>query len=98
MKKIHKIEQIRFVDDWFLLTIDEQEHRFRVADISRKLAEASESERNIFRVMASGYGIHWPLVDEDLSIDGLLGITHTPPKRIRGKMRRLQTVKEPILA
>jgi hypothetical protein len=27
----------------------------------------------------SGYGIHWPLVDEDLSIDGLIGAIHAFP-------------------
>ena len=26
----------------------------------------------------TGYGIHWPLIDEDISIDGLLGIEHKP--------------------
>ena len=83
MKKAHNIEQIRFADDWLLLNIDGQERRFRLADISKRLAEASEIERNTFRVMASGYGIHWPLLDEDVSIDGLLGITHTPPREIK---------------
>jgi hypothetical protein len=24
------------------------------------------------------HGIHWPLLDEELSIDGLLGISHYP--------------------
>ncbi len=90
MKKIHDIQQIRFVEDWMLLDIDGQEHRFSLAEISRKLADASEIERTTCRVMASGYGIHWPLLDEDLSIDGLLGITHTPLKRSRGKTRRLE--------
>ncbi|MBN2442246.1 MAG: DUF2442 domain-containing protein [Spirochaetales bacterium] len=28
----------------------------------------------------SGYGIHWPGQDEDLSIDSLLGIHHHPVK------------------
>jgi hypothetical protein len=34
--------------------------------------------RAAYEVSPSGYGIHWPLVDEDLSIDGLLGIKHRP--------------------
>ena len=28
-----------------------------------------------------GYGIHWPVLDDDLSIDGLLGIVHTLSKK-----------------
>lgn len=90
MKKIHNIEQIRFIEGSMLLKIDGQERYFPLTEISRKLAGASEIERTTYRVMASGYGIHWPLLDEDLSIDGLLGITHTPPKRNRVKTRPLE--------
>jgi hypothetical protein len=90
MKKIHNVENLRFIDDWLMLNIDGHEHRFLLAEISQKLATASEMERNYYRVMASGYGIHWPLLDEDLSIDGLLGIVHTPPKHTQTKTRRLQ--------
>jgi len=28
---------------------------------------------------STGYGIHWPDIDEDLSIDGLIGIKHSFP-------------------
>ncbi|MDP2982675.1 MAG: DUF2442 domain-containing protein [Candidatus Latescibacter sp.] len=30
-----------------------------------------------YKIQPSGYGIHWPLIDEDIAIDGLLGIVHT---------------------
>jgi len=92
MKKMHHVENLRFIDDWLELTIDGQEHRFLLAEISQKLAAASAVERNYYRVMASGYGIHWPLLDEDVSIDGLLGVVHKPPKHVRRKTRRLQPV------
>ncbi|MFH0725507.1 MAG: DUF2442 domain-containing protein [Pseudomonadota bacterium] len=26
----------------------------------------------------SGCGIHWSILDEDISIDGLMGISHAP--------------------
>jgi hypothetical protein len=29
----------------------------------------------------AGYGIHWPMIDEDISIDGLLGIVRTKDKK-----------------
>ena len=61
MKKTHHIEQINFVDECLLINIDGQAYRFRLAEISATLAAASVAERNAFRVMASGYGIHWPL-------------------------------------
>jgi hypothetical protein len=31
-----------------------------------------DHERNEFKISPSGYGIHWSLLDEDLSINGLL--------------------------
>ncbi len=39
---------------------------------SRKLAGATERERLTAELSPGGYGIHWPLLDEDLSINGLL--------------------------
>jgi hypothetical protein len=29
-------------------------------------------ERQIFSVSPSGYGIHWPLIDEDLAIEQII--------------------------
>ena len=37
-----------------------------------RLSKANASERNHFRFIGNGVGIHWPKLDEDISIDGLL--------------------------
>ena len=39
---------------------------------SAKLVAATESQRMYAELSPGGYGIHWPLLDEDLSINGLL--------------------------
>ena len=39
---------------------------------SERLAHASPIERNRAELSPSGYGIHWPLVDEDLAVGPLL--------------------------
>jgi hypothetical protein len=39
---------------------------------SERLAHASLAERNRAELSPSGYGIHWPLIDEDLAIGPLL--------------------------
>ena len=39
---------------------------------SPKLAAARQDERSTAELSPGGYGIHWPLLDEDLSINGLL--------------------------
>lgn len=68
----HNVESITFVDNNLILIVDSKEYRFKLKDISNKLLNASIKEREAFKVIASGYGISWPLIDEDLSIDGLL--------------------------
>jgi len=37
-----------------------------------KLRDASEKERNNWRLIGGGIGIHWEDIDEDLSVAGLL--------------------------
>src|SRR5436305_14121773 len=37
-----------------------------------RLVHASPDERSRWRLIAGGRGIHWPLLDEDISIAGLL--------------------------
>ena len=39
---------------------------------SKRLAQASLVERNRAELSPSGYGIHWPLLDEDLAVGPLL--------------------------
>jgi hypothetical protein len=72
MEKIHNVQEIEFLDDEMLLKVDGKELSFQLVDISRRLSKASRLERETFRISPSGYGIHWPLIDEDLSIAGLL--------------------------
>ena len=37
-----------------------------------RLMRASEADRRTWEPSAAGLGIHWPLADEDLSVEGLL--------------------------
>jgi len=39
---------------------------------SPTLAKASEKQRMRAELSPGGYGIHWPLLDEDLSVHGLI--------------------------
>jgi len=83
VKKHHRITGLHFEGNFMILTIDGQKKRFKLSEVSPALHRASEQEKNAFEISPSGYGIHWPLLDEDLSIDGLLGIPHKPQKRIK---------------
>ena len=37
-----------------------------------RLNEAQPEARQVWEPSAAGLGIHWPLIDEDLSVEGLL--------------------------
>lgn len=78
MKKYHNVSDLYFNGDEMVVTIDGKKRRFALSEISPALQKASVEERSMYEISPSGYGIHWPLIDEDLSIDGLLGIVHTP--------------------
>ncbi len=72
MEKIYKISGIKFINNRLEIKIDEHKYSFDINDISKKLAGATEEEKNDYRISSSGYGIHWLSLDEDISIPGLL--------------------------
>jgi hypothetical protein len=37
-----------------------------------RLTHATEAERNNWRIIGRGHGIHWEDIDEDISVEGLL--------------------------
>jgi hypothetical protein len=47
-----------------------------------RLLHASQKDRDDWRVAGGGFGIHWPTLDEDLSIDGLLRGAPAPRARV----------------
>ena len=76
MKKYHNVENIRFDGNYICLSVDDKDYRVDLKKQSRILLNANDEERNHYEVSVSGYGIHWPYLDEDLSIDGLIGVKH----------------------
>jgi hypothetical protein len=59
---------------------------------SERLARASLIERKRAELSPSGYGIHWPLVDEDLAVGALLTGIHVDEaeERLRGALRQAE--------
>ena len=77
MKKFHHIQKIEFSREKMKMQIDGKAHIWDLGRVSKKLLRARDFERREFNISPSGYGIHWPLIDEDLSIDGLLKISQS---------------------
>ncbi len=78
MQRYHEVRKVRFEEGLLAMEVDGQDRQIPIAQISKLRSTATEEERNTFEVSPSGYGIHWPLLDEDVSIDALLGVTHSP--------------------
>jgi hypothetical protein len=75
MFAIHQITDIQFRGKDMLLTVDGRQIKVPLLKVSEKLIRASELERNFYKISPSGYGIHWPLIDEDLSVNHILTLT-----------------------
>ena len=82
MATLHDITAVSFEDGRMRLEVDGTEYTFDLKDVSDRLLEASPEQRANYEISPSGYGIHWPALDEDLSIDALLGITHHRPQTV----------------
>ncbi|MCX6340699.1 MAG: DUF2442 domain-containing protein [Candidatus Aureabacteria bacterium] len=78
MNKAHEVQGVSFSGTIMHLRIDGREYRIDIRKQSKRLAKATPEQRENFEVSPSGYGIHWPDIDEDISIDGLIGVKHTP--------------------
>jgi hypothetical protein len=47
-----------------------------------RLLNAAPEQRNHWQIAGAGFGIHWPEIDEDLSIQGLLAGSPAPGVRV----------------
>lgn len=70
----HNIQDITFEQNSINLQIDGKQIKISLDKISPKLKAADDLKRNFYKISPSGYGIHWPLIDEDLSVDALLKV------------------------
>ncbi len=89
MSKYHHVKDLRFTKKHLIIKIDGEEKTFNLNEISKALQNASDVEKTTYTVPQSGYGIHWPLLDADISIDGLLGNINKPELL---KLKALQTM------
>ena len=79
MDSAHDVQKVTFSGTTMVLRVDGKEYRIDIAKASDRLAKATQEQRENFEVSPAGYGIHWPDVDEGLSIDGLIGVKHRSP-------------------
>ncbi len=67
-----RVAKVEVTDD--TLSIDLEDGRTVSVPIGwyPRLAYGTQAERAHFEISGAGYGIHWPDLDEDIGIEGLL--------------------------
>ncbi|MEW6068284.1 MAG: DUF2442 domain-containing protein [Nitrospirota bacterium] len=71
-KKLPNAEDVRVTED--TLSVDLSDGRTISVPLEwfPRLVQATAEERNNWRLIGRGYGIHWEDLDEDISVEGLL--------------------------
>jgi len=71
-KEIPKAEDVKITDD--TLSVDLSDGRTISVPLEwfPRLVHATLEERNNWRLIGKGHGIHWEDIDEDISVKGLL--------------------------
>ena len=71
-KKLPNAEDVRVTED--TLSVDLSDGRTISVPLEwfPRLVQATPKERNNWRLIGRGHGIHWEDLDEDISIEGLL--------------------------
>src|SRR5436190_23848114 len=69
---VTRINQVTITDD--MLSVDIEDGRTIAVPIGwyPRLAYGTPAERANFQISGAGYGIHWPDLDEDIGVEGLL--------------------------
>ena len=73
-----RIQSVRVTEDEIVARLEDG----RVISVplawSWRLSEATPAQRAKFRIIGTGQGVHWPDVDEDISVEGMLHGTPAP--------------------
>lgn len=72
MMTTRNIENITFESNHLCLLIDGKLVKIPLDKVSQKLKNATDDQKSYYTISPSRYGIHWPLIDEDLSVEMLL--------------------------
>ena len=66
------ILDVRVTDDEIEMTLADGRHVSAPLEWFPRLRDASPDERSKWRLIGRGIGVHWPEIDEDISVESLL--------------------------
>ena len=69
-----RVTTVDFADESLILTLEDGRKLSVPLAWFPRLRDATRDERDDWRLIGKGEGIHWPRIDEDISVRGLLGL------------------------
>ena len=76
------IESVGFGDKKLFIELNTGRVLVVPTSYTAKLSKASEKELKEYRLVGGGRGIHFPLIDEDISVDGIIRDFGNEVKRV----------------
>ncbi len=73
-------ESVRFSDDSMIVNLDDGRTLSVPLAWYPRLLLGTKLEREKYELIGDGEGIHWPDLDEDISVEGLLAGKHSAEK------------------
>lgn len=67
-----RVDSVEFSDDYLIVGLKDGRRISVPLAWYPRLAHGSAEDRAKWEICGSGYGVHWPNLDEDLSTEGLL--------------------------
>ena len=77
-----RAQDVQFTDDEMIVALGDGRKIIVPLVWFPRLLHASTEQRTNWQLLGHGQGIHWPDVDEDVSVDGLL--RGSPTKEAKG--------------
>jgi len=77
-----RVKQVSVTDD--LITFHLVDGRVISVPLtwSWRLTDATREQRNKYEIIGGGHGVHWPDIDEDISVEGMFhGVPARRPKK-----------------
>src|SRR6266571_475868 len=72
--ELRRAREVEFVPDAFVVHLEDGRSLTVPLEWFPRLRDATPEQRNHWRLIGPGTGIHWPDIDEDISVAGLLGL------------------------
>jgi len=69
-----RAREIEFIPDAFVVHLEDGRSLTVPLEWFPRLRDATPEQRAHYELIGPGIGIHWPEIDEDISVAGLLGL------------------------